>query len=421
MRRLRRLPPAGAPIRLRDLRAWAQTAFAEDDPVAALSAAVCARVGVRHCRVTRTGRAGLTLLLGALRDLAPGPRDEVIIPSYTCFSVPAAVVKAGLTPRVADVVPDTLDYDIGRLERADFSRVLAVVATNLYGYPNDMPRLSTLANARGVFLVDDAAQALGARVGGQHSGTWGDAGLYSFDKGKNVAAIAGGVVVSHSDAVAEALDARLGPLRSAPARRVAADLAKAAAYVAFLPPSLYWIPNRIPGLGLGRTRYTTAFALERPPRVLAALALSMLGRLDDFSAARRENTRRMLAGLSDLPGLAVVRAVPGAEPACLRLPLLVADPAARSRVLDAVNREVGGATMSYPLSTADIPELRGCMASRPDDAAGGRAVASAILTLPTHPFVSPRDADRVVAAVADALRPSGSRTAASSRLRWSTR
>lgn len=418
MSRFRRLPPAGAPIGVGDLGAWARTFVTEKDPAAALSAAIRARVGARHCRLTCTGRAGLTLLLGALRALTPG-REQVIIPSYTCFSVPAAVVKARLVPRLADIVPETLDFDHDLLEQADFSGVLAIVATNLYGFPNDMARLSGLARARGVFLIDDAAQALGAVAGGRPSGTWGDAGLYSFDKGKNLAAIDGGVIVSGSSRVIETLDASLQRLREPSGARVAADLLKVAAYAALLPPSRYWIPESIPALGLGRTRYTTAFALERPPRVLAALALSMLGHLESFSAARRRTARRMLDGLSDVPGVAAIRPRADTEPAYLRLPLLVADHGARQRVLDAVNREVGGATASYPTCIADIPELRGLLADG-DHATGGRLVASRIVTLPTHPLVTADDAGRVVAAVTAALgRPS--HAAAASRLRWSTR
>lgn len=404
MTRLRRLPPAGSPIGARDLRAWAVTAAREDDPVTALAATVGARVGVPHCRITCTGRAGLTLLLQALRRLAPPRRTEVIVPSYTCFSVPAAVVKAGLTPRLGDVVPQTLDYAYDRLARTDFSRVLAIVATNLYGFPNDLPRLSALARAHNVFLVDDAAQALGARVGGRPSGTWGDAGLYSFDKGKNIAAMDGGAIVSHLDSVIEALDANLAGLDAPPRRRVAVGIVKAVVYAAFLKPSVYWLPQHVPGLGLGRTRYTTAFALELPARALAALALSVFGHLDRFAAARHENARRLLARLAGLPGIQPVEPIEDAEPAYLRLPLLVSDPETRARIIAAVNRAVGGATASYPTSIADIPELQGQLAGGPEDAVGGRAVASRIVTLPTHPLVGRRDVDRLVAAVAATVR-----------------
>ena len=82
--------------------------------------------------------------------------------------------------------------DPAALERCDFSRVLAVVTANLYGIPNALPDLERIARERGVYLLDDAAQSLGARLGGRAVGTFGDAGLYSFDKGKIICTIQGG-------------------------------------------------------------------------------------------------------------------------------------------------------------------------------------------------------------------------------------
>ncbi|MGH9345989.1 MAG: DegT/DnrJ/EryC1/StrS family aminotransferase, partial [Vicinamibacterales bacterium] len=171
--RLRHVAPAGAPIRLPDLARWAGLAFTGGDVAASLQQAFCDRFGVRHSFLTSTGRAGMTLVLRALRRLAAPHRDEVVVPSYTCYSVAASIVKAGLRPRIVDIAPDTLDYAPDALARADFTRVLAIVATNLYGLPNDLSATREVARAHGVFLVDDAAQAMGASVGGRRSGTWG--------------------------------------------------------------------------------------------------------------------------------------------------------------------------------------------------------------------------------------------------------
>src|SRR6185436_10114869 len=114
--------------------------------------------------------------------------------------------------RLVDLNPETLDFNLDELRRADFTRVLAIVATNLYGLPNDMPAIAAIARDRGVFLIDDAAQSMNASVGGRPCGTWGDAGIFSFDKGKNVPAIDGGIVVTNDDRVAAALTAECEPL-----------------------------------------------------------------------------------------------------------------------------------------------------------------------------------------------------------------
>jgi len=393
--------PAGAPIRAVDLARWAHTASSHPNVFEGLREALGQRFGVRHCVLTSTGRAGLTLLLRAMRRLTPADRSEVILPSYTCFSVAASVVKAGLRPRLVDVNPSTLDFAPDQLERTDFSRVLAIVATNLYGLPNDLPAISRLAKHHGVFVIDDAAQAMGASIDGRWSGTWGDAGLFSFDKGKNVSAIDGGAVVTSSDRLAAALQEETAGLPSPSMTESSIGVAKALAYFVLLRPWLYWIPHRVPQLELGKTVFTTDFPLEMPMRPLVALGLKMIDRLDDLTRARIATAAALLEGLRAIPGIRTITPAPTATPVYLRMPILVDNPDTRRRVFERLDAVGIGATGSYPTSLADIPQLAGELAGSPA-ASGGRYVAQHIVTLPTHAFVSAADITRTVTALAEA-------------------
>jgi perosamine synthetase len=388
---LRFVPPAGAPIRARDLTAWARSAISSDNQVARLHQIICDQFSVGHSFTTSTGRAGMTILLKALRRLAADDRIEVVIPSYTCYSVAASVVKAGLRPRLVDVVPETLDFAREQLEATDFRRVLAVIATNLYGLPNDMSTVTRIARQHGAFVVDDAAQAMGASVGGRWSGTWGDVGLYSFDKGKNVSAITGGVIVTDTSEIAAAVDAELRGLQSTAAVVAVLDVAKALAYSAMLRPSLYGVPARLPMLGLGKTVYTTDYPLERPSGAIAALASVMMRRLSEFTAIRRSNGASLAAGLQHVPGAVLPAPASDAKSVYLRFPVLMPDRATRDEAISMLTRAGIGATGSYPQSLGDIPELRPHLANPSADVTGGRQVADRILTLPTHPFVSSAD------------------------------
>ena len=155
-----------------------------------------------------TGRAAMTLAFQAMKRAARDPnRVEVIVPGYTCYSVPAAIERAGLVPRLCDVDPATLSPDLESLADLDFGRVLAIVSANLYGLPNALDDLESLARRHGIFMLDDAAQALGARYQGRPVGSFGDVGLFSFDKGKNITTLQGGVLVSDSASLSDALDA----------------------------------------------------------------------------------------------------------------------------------------------------------------------------------------------------------------------
>ena len=167
-----------------------------------------------------------------------------------------------------------------------------------------------------------------------------------------------------------------------------------------LRPSLYWIPNGIPQLGLGQTVYSTAFPLERPGRLLIALARVMIDRLDELTAVRRENARALMTGLAQVPGIRALTPVAGAEPAYLRLPLLAADATARDRALLALRDAGIGASASYPQSIADVPELASLLADPRPRADGGRHVARHILTLPTHPYVTRADISLMVSVLA---------------------
>lgn len=400
---LRHVAPAGAPIGAADVVRWARTLWRDRAPVHTLQQHVRARTGVRYCAATCTGRAGMTVALRALTRLRrDAGRHEVLVPSYTCYSVAASVVRAGLTPHIVDISPTTLDYDWSRLARTDTAKALAIIGTNLYGLPSDMPRLATFARERGLFLVDDAAQAFGATVGGRPSGTWGDVGLYSLDKGKNVSAMDGGLLVSNNDAVSASLDAEVAALPPTPTGRLIATLVKLAAYITLLRPSLYWIPNGIPQLGLGQTAYDTTYAIEQYGRPLAALAVTMVPQLDRFTAARRSNAARLLQLLADVPYVTPVQPVAGSEPVYVRLPLLVADPDLRDALIAALTGAGIGATGSYPHALCDVPELAGYPASLAVPP-GGASVARRILTLPTHPLVSHRDLERAAGVIRDVV------------------
>jgi dTDP-4-amino-4,6-dideoxygalactose transaminase len=391
----RYVAPAGAPIGASDLMRWVRLSMNRPDGNDQLLDAMRSRWGPGHYFLSCTGRAGMTLLLRAMRQLRSSDRDEVVVPSYTCYSVPASAVKAGLRVRIVDIDPATLDYDPRQLAGTDFSRVLAIVATNLYGLPSDLPGLARLARDRGVFLIDDAAQAMGASVVGRWSGTWGDAGLFSFDKGKNVSSIDGGVVFTASNDLAAALEAEWAGLASPSTATTALHLVKVLAYTVMLRPRLYGIPARMPSLGLGRTVFTTDFPLEKATAASSVLGAVMLQRLERFTDARVANARALAESLGSVPGVRLITPRPDARPAYLRLPVYLEAPLERDAAIAALNAAGVGATGSYPASLVDVPELRPALAGTPPAAPGGRMVARRIMTLPTHPFVTAADMARM--------------------------
>jgi perosamine synthetase len=343
-----------------------------------------------HVWLISSGRAAMSTVLGAMRDVnRDAARDEVVIPAYTCYSVPASIERAGLVPRLCDIDPATLSPHRAALARVDFSRVLAVCSANLYGLPNDLPELEVLARRQGVFMLDDAAQALGARCGERAVGTFGDVGIYSFDKGKNITTIQGGAIVCRDGPLAAAIEKRVAALPAAGAVEAGVLAAKLLLYAAALRPWAYGLIRRLPGLKLGLTPYELECPCTRLSPMLAAAALPQWRRLPALAAHRTRAAAAYRAALKGLPGIHEIEPLPGAVPAWARFPTRMDAPIDRGRAIATLEAAGIGATASYPMALCDVPEVAARMRATTESFVGARAVAAHIVTLPTHPYCPP--------------------------------
>ena len=389
--------PAGVPLSLRDLATGAIRGFSSTAGDR-LTRGICIAGARERGWLVSTGRAAMTLAFAAMKQVAGDPhRVEVIFPCYTCYSVPAAVERAGLVPRICDVDPATLTPDFNSLAGVDFSRVLAIVSANLYGLPNDLQAMESLARRHGIFMLDDAAQALGARYRGRPAGNFGDVGLYSFDKGKNITTLQGGVLVVDAGGLSEALESVIGGLRGVPPSGRLATLLKLPVYALLLRPWLYGAVRRLP-LGLGLTPYETDYPIAPYSRSLAGLAALQLERLGEINGARIRNAARLREALAGLPGLSIPPVLPGAEPVYARFPVLV-DAQKRAGLIGALEGAGIGATASYPRALIDVPEVAARLPRDQRPTPGAREVASRIVTLPTHGYC-PLDLPQRIVAVA---------------------
>jgi dTDP-4-amino-4,6-dideoxygalactose transaminase len=166
-----------------------------------------ASCGVRHAVGVNCGTDAIAL---ALRGLGIGAGDEVATASNTFFATVAAIVACGARPLLVEPDPVTMNLDPARLERALTPRTRAVVPVHLYGRLCDMEAIGALCRARGLLLVEDAAQAHGARAAGRSAGSFGAAGCFSFHPSKNLGAFGDGGAITTDD---DALAAKLRELR----------------------------------------------------------------------------------------------------------------------------------------------------------------------------------------------------------------
>jgi dTDP-4-amino-4,6-dideoxygalactose transaminase len=176
-------------------RAVESTAFILGPEVAAFEAEFSGYCEIAECVCCANGTDAIAL---ALEGLGVGPGDEVITVPHTFVATAEAISMVGATPVFVDVREDTLLMDVTKVPGAITSRTKAVIPVHLYGQMVDMDPLLDIARASGLQVIEDAAQAHGARYKGRRAGSFGDAGAFSFYPGKNLGAYgdAGAVVTA---------------------------------------------------------------------------------------------------------------------------------------------------------------------------------------------------------------------------------
>jgi dTDP-4-amino-4,6-dideoxygalactose transaminase len=232
--------------------------------------------GAAHAVSVGNGLDALTL---ALRALQVGPGDEVLVPANTFIATWLAVSAVGATPVPVEPFPGTWNLDPGGLAAARTGRTRAVIPVHLYGQPADLDPILAFAKEHGLRVVEDAAQAHGARYRGRRIGAHGDAVAWSFYPAKNLGALGdGGAVTTNDGGVADALR----DLRNYGGRQK--------------------YEHRVRGCN------------SRLDEIQAAVLREKLALLDEWNERRREVAKIYLEHLRDVPGLALPVVLEGTVP-----------------------------------------------------------------------------------------------------------
>src|SRR5262245_2447465 len=308
-------------------------------------------LGVGHCLGVASGTDALELsLLGVGCEAG----DEVVVAANAGGYSSAAARKLGLRVRFGDVDPVTLSLSAASLEPALTDVTKAVVVTHLYGLVAEIEAIAVLCADRGIALIEDCAQAAGARRNGRRAGAFGDAAAFSFYPTKNLAALGdGGAVATSSDEIAERV-------------------------------------RRLRQYGWGRKYEVTipGGGNSRLDELQAAILRVRLAHLDEANAARRSIVRRYAEALPDEVGRFVAR---DAEDYVAHLAVLAADEPLR--VAAALNRAEVATEVHYPTPDHRQPAWR-------DDYPDMRLPVTEhacdhVLTLPCFPELTDEEIDRV--------------------------
>ncbi len=332
-------------------------------PVDRLEEQVAEYLGVPHAVGCASGTDALLLSFRVL-DVAPG--DEVVTSPFTFFATAGAIHNAGARPVFADIRPDTFNLDPAAAAAAVGERTRAVVPVHLFGQMADMTAFRALSDG-GLGLIEDAAQAIGARQrtpGGEWitTGTLGDACAFSFFPSKNLGAFgdAGMIAVNDPD-----LSARLKRLRVHGGRQM--------------------------------YHHEEVGYNSRLDALQAAVLSVKLPHLDRWSAARRENARFYDEALAELPGIRTPVVLPENESIVNQYTVRVLH-GRRDELMDFLRERGVGSSIYYPVPL----HLQECFANlgyREGDFPESERACREVLSLPVFPELTEAEREHVVAAV----------------------
>jgi len=333
--------------------------LAQGPRVAAFETAFARYQGAPHAVALNSGTAALHTALLA-RGIGVG--DEVIVPAFSFAATASTVLHAGARPVFVDVRDDDFGIDAAQLEAAITPRTRAVMPVHLYGQICDIEPVAALCAARGIALIEDAAQAAGAELGVRRAGAWGDA-CFSFYATKNLQTGEGGMIVTRDAAV----DARARVLRS------------------------QGEPER----------YVTEEAgfNYRMTEMAAAIGCTQLPKLEARIEQRRANAARLTELLAGVAALTPPREAPGRRHAWHQYTVRVAAGRVAREALRAGLRERGIETgVFYPTPIHRQPLYRRLGYGDLELPVATR-LAGEVLSLPVHPALSDADIETIAAAV----------------------
>ncbi|MCB2141184.1 DegT/DnrJ/EryC1/StrS family aminotransferase [bacterium] len=334
--------------------------------------------GSKYCRFGPNGRSLFYSLLTALSKIAGPARNEVLIPGYTCYSVPAAVVKAGLKLCFYDLDPKTFAPKIKSLEQNCGNKTLAIISQHLLGIPTDTTEIQQCASKAGAYHIEDAAQAFGGRLDNRNLGTNGDFGFFSFGRGKSLPLGGGGALVSQRNE----LDGLLPKFKNNKGWK---SLVISILTQPVSQPLCYGIAEKLP-LGLGQTIFNPNFKPGATPISMVKLLNPMMAYLQEMISHR--NTIASIYRNNIHPSHSISVPV-GGIPVYPRYPML----ARTGRLPNELLRM--GVRRLYPNSLNHEPEINAYRIHRDLNLQGAETLAKHLVTLPTHHAINEKTAKSI--------------------------
>lgn len=376
------VPPTACPVSLPDIFLSWRIPREGARPTENFCSVVAERVGKRYAFAFNHARTAITVLLQELHRMYP-EKDEVVAPAYTCYTVAAAIARAGLVLVPVDVETTSLCYQQDALRASITPRSLAVIVVHPFGLPCDVEKVKEAANGADVFILEDCAQAWDSRYKQRSLGGRGDASVFSFGRGKHLNLGGGGICCLDDTDLALRVKRRLEALPKPSLRSQMRRLIQLALTTTGQHPYTYALALRLPFIEIGETYFQPDFPQMQWSEWQAQLGLRLWSRWEEMREARRRNALCWQQWLPMYPWLGMIPRMDDVEDVSyLRMPVLCEK---RSQAMGWFRKRGIHAQRMYPQSLVDVgdPRLRIKVYSSLE---GARWLARALYTLPVHPL-----------------------------------
>lgn len=309
--------------------------------------------GVKHAVAVSNGTCAIH---AALHGCGIKKGDRVITTPFTFIATSNSIIHAGGVPVFADVEGESFNISPEKIEellkKDIFRKIKAVIPVHLYGQVCQMEKILQIAEKYGVKVIEDAAQAHGAKYNGKKAGSFGDAATFSMYATKNMATGEGGMVTTNDDSVAE----------------------KIRVFINHGMPKAYY--------------HTEVGYNYRTTDIEAAIGVEQLKKLDGFNAKRKENAHRMFKILASYPYIKCPQEMPGRLHIYHQFTVRIAD-GLRDKFVEHLNAKGIGAKIFYPIPLHKQPVYAESFGKKSYPVA--EKLASEVLSLPVHPLLTDAD------------------------------
>lgn len=331
--------------------------IAQGPMVARLESEFAAAIGVKHCIAVNNGTTALVAALEVC-DLRPG--DEVITSPFTFVATLNAALEAGATVRFADINESDFAIDPASVESRLSSKSAVLMPVHLYGQCADMTGIMRVAESNGLKVVEDAAQAHGAKFKGTSAGAFG-IGCFSLYATKNLTSGEGGLITTDDDVVAD----RLRVLRNQGMRE--------------------------------RYKYEVIGHNYRMTDIHAAIAIPQVAHMYEIAASRRSNAEFLRAALGSLPGVRVPEELDNRAHVWHQFTIVLSDDAkvSRDEFISKMTERGIGCGAYYPRLAFDYECFRNDERVVVEDVPRATAIAKGCVSLPVHQYLSVSELEAV--------------------------